>query len=204
MKFNHYAFSFTLPAMNYSTVFLDRDGVINEDSPDYIKSRAELRFIPGSLEAIARLTRKGVRTIVITNQSAINRGMVPPAELEAIHRHLRDTVAASGGKITDIFFCPHRPDEGCPCRKPLPGLILAARERYGMNLSGSVMVGDSAKDILAGKAAGCGLTVLVETGNGKNARQALEATDQHPDHVAADLEAAVDWILDRPPTQAPL
>lgn len=180
-----------------TTVFLDRDGVINEDSDAYIKCREEFRPIPGSLEAIARLTRNGVRVIVITNQSAINRGMIPLAELETIHRDLCDAVSALGGRITDIFFCPHRPDEGCDCRKPRPGLILAARQRHGIDLSRSVMVGDSARDILAGKAAGCGLTVLIRSGCAASAIQSLEAVGQRPDHVAADLDAAVRWILAR-------
>jgi D-glycero-D-manno-heptose 1,7-bisphosphate phosphatase len=182
--------------MNFTTVFLDRDGVINADSPEYIKSVAEFRFIPGSLDAIARLTRSGFRVIVITNQSVINRQMVSPAELEAIHDRLRQAVAAAGGRITDIFHCPHRPDEQCSCRKPKPGLILAARQRYGIDLARAVMVGDSAKDILAGKAAGCGRTVLVETGIQHTALPSLSANGQFPDHVSINLDDAADWIVD--------
>lgn len=180
------------------TVFLDRDGVINQDSPNYIKSWAEFDFLPGSIEAIARLSRAGITVIVITNQSVINRGMVTPAELETMHRRMRRAVSDNGGTITDIFFCPHRPGEGCDCRKPKPGLILAARDRYGIDLAGAVMVGDSAKDIQAGQAAGCGRTVLVQTGNGKAAFQTLKAAGQGPDHVAADLDHAVQWILNQP------
>lgn len=178
------------------TVFLDRDGVINADSPDYIKNWSEFRFIPGSLDAIARLTRGGRSVIVITNQSAINRGMVPLSELETMHRRMYQAVSDSGGRITDIFICPHRPDEGCDCRKPKPGMILAARDRYGIDLARAVMVGDSVKDILAGRAAGC-RTVLVQTGNGKRAIQRLKETGRTPDHVAADLDRATDWILDQ-------
>jgi D-glycero-D-manno-heptose 1,7-bisphosphate phosphatase len=182
--------------MNLTTVFLDRDGVINVDSPDYIKNWSEFHFIPGSLEAIVRLSQKAFRVIVITNQSAINRRMVPLAEVEAIHARMRQAVAGGGGRITDIFYCPHRPDEHCDCRKPRPGLILAARKRYDIDLADAVMVGDSAKDIRAGMAAGCGRTILVETGNGLTALQSLEATGQAPDHVAADLDRAVRWIFE--------
>jgi len=182
----------------HKTVFLDRDGVINADSPDYIKCWAEFHFIPGSLDAIARLTHSGCSVIVITNQSVINRRWVSVTELETMHRKLSQAVSDSGGRITDIFYCPHRPDEGCGCRKPKPGLIFAARDRYGIDLSRAVMVGDSVKDILAGQAAGCGQTVLVQTGNGMTAIQALEETGQRPDHVAADLDRAAQWILDRP------
>ena len=185
------------------TVFLDRDGVINEDSPDYIKNWAEFHFIPGSLEAIARLTRNGFSVIVITNQSVINRRMVAKTELENIHRKLRQTVSDNGGRIMDILFCPHRPDEHCNCRKPLPGLIFAARDHYGIHLGSTVFVGDSVKDILAGQAAGCGRTVLVKTGNGKTAVRSLEKIGKLPDYVAADLDRAVAWILNqhnhRPP-----
>jgi D-glycero-D-manno-heptose 1,7-bisphosphate phosphatase len=179
-----------------TTVFLDRDGVINEDSDAYIKSRDEFHPLPGSLAAIARLSQSGIRVIVITNQSAINRGMVPLTELEAIHGILCAAVDSLGGRITDIFFCPHRPDEACGCRKPKPGLIQAAGRRYGVDLSRSVMIGDSAKDILAGKAAGCALTVLVRTGKAQEAIRLLAAAAAQPDHIAADLDAAVQWLID--------
>ena len=178
-----------------TTVFLDRDGVINRDSPEYIKSRAEFHPLPGSLPAIARLCRHGIRVIVITNQSMIGRGMAPPGELAAIHEVLNRSVLDHGGRLTDILICPHRPDEGCACRKPKPGMILAARDKHAVDLTRSVMVGDSAKDILAGKAAGCGGTILVETGNGKTALAVLAADGMRPDHVAADLAAAVQWII---------
>lgn len=181
--------------ISLKTVFLDRDGVINQDSPDYIKRWSEFHFIPGSRQAIARLTRAGIPVIIITNQSAINRGMVPLAELESIHSKLRRAVSEAGGRISDIFFCPHRPDESCDCRKPKPGMIIAARERHVIDLSGAVMVGDSVKDIRAGKAAGCGCTILVQTGNGRAAIQSLQETNRTPDHVAADLDHAVQWLL---------
>jgi D-glycero-D-manno-heptose 1,7-bisphosphate phosphatase len=126
----------------------------------------------------------------------INRGMVPPAELAAIHDLLYRSVADHGGRLTDIFFCPHRPDEGCNCRKPRPGLLFSAQAKYGIDLARSVMVGDSAKDILAGKAAGCGRTVLVQTGNGREALGTLAADGVRPDAVADDLAAAVQRILD--------
>jgi histidinol-phosphate phosphatase family protein len=180
------------------TVFLDRDGVINVDSPHYVRHRDEFHFIPGSREAIARLTRAAIRVVIITNQSALHRGIMPLAELEAIHARLRAAVAQDGGCITDIRYCPHRPDKGCNCRKPQPGLILAAARRHAIDLSRSVMIGDSAKDILAGKAAGCGGTILVETGNGPSAARSLNARGTPPDHIAADLEQAVAWLLDTP------
>ena len=181
--------------MSYTTVFLDRDGVINVDSPDYIKSWSEFHFIAGSREAIARLTENGITVIVISNQSAINRGMVALETVEGMHDRMCRAVADDGGRIADIFYCPHRPDENCDCRKPKPGLIHSAQRRHGLDLSKAVMVGDSAKDIRAGQAAGCGRTVLVRTGNGESAIEELNAAGENPDHVSADLGQAVQWIV---------
>ena len=183
--------------MRYTTVFLDRDGVINRDSPDYIKSRTQFHPLPGSIQAIVRLSRQGVRVIVITNQSAVNRGMIPLAELQAIHNELRAEVSDQGGRIDDILFCPHRPDEHCGCRKPLPGMILEACKRHGIDAKNSVMIGDSAKDIMAGRAAGCAAAVLVRTGNADSAIRTLSENGHRPDRILADLAAAADWILDR-------
>lgn len=181
--------------MTVLTVFLDRDGVINVDSPDYIKSPSEFHFIPGSPEAVARLSAAGCRIILITNQSVIHRKMVSRETLAAIFDKCRRGVAEAGGQIDDIFFCPHTPEEGCGCRKPRPGMILEARERYAINLERSCMVGDSAKDILCAQQAGCGASVLVETGNGRDAIHSLRQDNRLPDHVAADLWTASQWIL---------
>ena len=178
-------------------VFLDRDGVINQDSPDYIKTPDEFHFIPGSPEAIARLTRAGLAVMVITNQSLIGRKMADTETLAAIFDKMKKGVNAAGGKIRDIFYCPHLPSAGCECRKPEPGLIFQARDRYAIDLQRSVMVGDSAKDIEAGLNAGCGHTVLVRTGNGALALEILAGKQIQPDHVATDLSAAANWITTR-------
>ncbi|HCY86625.1 MAG TPA: D-glycero-beta-D-manno-heptose-1,7-bisphosphate 7-phosphatase [Desulfobacteraceae bacterium] len=179
-------------------VFLDRDGVINQDSPLYIKSPEEFHFIPGSAKAIALLNRNGFEVIIITNQSALGRQMITEETLEAIFDKMTAGVAEAGGSIRDIFFCPHTPDAGCDCRKPKPGLIQKALDRYGIDPAGTVMVGDSAKDILCGLAAGCGRTVLVATGNGAKARQALEEEGIAPDLYADDLLAAARFLISRP------
>jgi D-glycero-D-manno-heptose 1,7-bisphosphate phosphatase len=178
-------------------VFLDRDGVINRDSPDYIKSWDEFAFLPGTLEALRLLSEAGCGLIVITNQSIINRGMVPLAVLEDTHRRMKAAVAEAGGRILDIFFCPHRPDERCDCRKPKPGLIRQACRRHGIDPAFGVMVGDSAKDILCGHNAGCGHTILVRTGNGERAEQELAGGRIRPGEVVADLLAAARSILRR-------
>lgn len=176
-------------------IFLDRDGVINRDSPDYIKNWEAFEFLPGSLEAMRLLTRAGYQLILITNQSIINRGWVPLAVLDHTHSQLRAAVEDAGGRIHDIFFCPHRPDEGCDCRKPKPGMILQAQQRYGIDLSATIMIGDNAKDILCGRAAGCGATILVRTGNIAAAEQQLAELNVQPDGVARDLRDAAGMIL---------
>lgn len=181
--------------MPLKVVFLDRDGVINHDSPDYIKNWSEVRFIPGSLPAIKTLNDAGFTVMVITNQSAVHRQMISLDELARIHREMQRAAWAEGGCIADIFFCPHLPEEGCPCRKPSPGLIRRAQEKYPIDLEKSVMVGDSAKDIECANRAGCRHAVLVKTGNGRRAAIALAEKGRHPDMVADDLAAAAAWIV---------
>lgn len=182
---------------NLDVVFLDRDGVINRESAHYVKNLNEFEFLPGSLEALVALSRAGLKLILITNQSAINRGLTRLADVQAIHCHIVDEVAARGGRIHDIFFCPHAPEDNCDCRKPKPGMILAAARRHDLDLSASVMVGDSARDIRCARAAGCCGTILVQSGNYETASRLLAEAGIRADHVAADLAAAARLILER-------
>jgi len=176
-------------------VFLDRDGVINQDSDAYIKSRDEFRLISGSLEAMVRLHRAGFAVVVITNQSAVGRGMIPAVELEAIHAGLTDTVRSAGGMISGIFYCPHSPDAGCDCRKPKPGLIRTAAVALDIDIQRTVMVGDSMRDLESAKNAGCGRRILVLTGNGNTTAAALNHHEIIVDYIAEDLSGAADWII---------
>jgi len=176
-------------------VFLDRDGTINRDSPDYIKSWPEFEFLPGSLKAIGRLTASGFTTIIITNQSAVPRKLISVEHLDDMHRRMKQAIETSAGVIKDIFYCPHMPGGGCDCRKPKPGLIFQARDENGIDLSTAIMVGDSAKDIECGHNAGCGETVLVKTGNFAQAEQSLAEKGIVPDFVAKDLYHAAEWII---------
>ena len=180
--------------MQQKVVFLDRDGVINRDSPDYIKSWEEFEFLPKSIEAIRLLNLNGFATIIITNQSVINRNMVSREGLEYIHALMKKEIKSGGGDIKDIFYCPHIPEDGCDCRKPEPGLILQAQKKYQIDLLDSVMVGDNAKDIECARRAGCGLRVLVKSGNISNAEKILSEKKISPDYVALDLYDAVNWI----------
>jgi D-glycero-D-manno-heptose 1,7-bisphosphate phosphatase len=176
-------------------VFLDRDGVINRDSPDYVKRWSEFEFIPQSIDAIRLLTEHNFTVIVITNQSIINRRMAAPEDLEFTHSMMRKAVKEGGGKIKDIFFCPHAPEDGCSCRKPEPGLILEAISKYQINTNNSVMVGDSARDIECAKRAGCRYSVLVRTGDYRKAVSDLEENKIYPDHTANNLYEAAGWII---------
>ncbi len=179
-------------------VFLDRDGTINYDSPDYIKSRSEFEFIPGSIEAIRLLVVNGFTCVVVTNQAALARKLISRDELEHIHAMMETAIISGGGKITDIFFCPHLPDDGCECRKPAPGMLLQAQRKYSIDLTRAIMVGDSAKDIECARNAGCGQAVLVKTGYSDDAEDLLKAKQIEADYTAKDLHDAAQWILANP------
>ena len=148
-------------------IILDRDGVINHDSDAYIKAPDEWRPIPGSLEAIARLVKAGYRVAVATNQSGVARGLFDLATLGSIHAKMHDAVAAAGGRIDAVFFCPHAADDRCSCRKPRPGMIEEILRRYGADARMVTVVGDSLRDLEAAAASGC-RPVLVLTGKGRD------------------------------------
>lgn len=152
-------------------VILDRDGTINQDSDQYIKSPAEWKPIAGSMEAIARLTQGGWRIVVATNQSGIARGLFDMATLNAIHGEMHRAVGQAGGRIDAIFFCPHAADSNCECRKPKPGLLREIGSRYDIELKGVPMIGDSLRDLEAAAAVGA-QPYLVLTGKGRQARDA--------------------------------
>ncbi len=176
------------------TVFLDRDGVINNDSSAYIKTESEFSFIDKSPEAVALLTSAGFDVIVITNQSAIARKYTTIKELGKIFTKMKSGTKDAGGEIKDIFYCPHLPDAGCDCRKPEPGMIFQAQKKYKIDLQFSCMIGDSVKDIECAKNAGCNFSILVKTGNGKKAEKLLAAKGIKPDFVANNLFEAVQWL----------
>ncbi|MEE4145226.1 MAG: D-glycero-beta-D-manno-heptose 1,7-bisphosphate 7-phosphatase [Halieaceae bacterium] len=186
-------------------IVLDRDGVINEDCDDYIRSLADWRPLPGSIEAIADLSRGGYTVAVATNQSGLNRGYFGLHELEAIHAALCRQVEALGGVIAGIFYCPHRPDEACRCRKPATGLLVAMEDALGVSAHGAVFIGDSLKDLQAARAHGC-LPLLVKTGRGVETLRLLRSSEAPLDDAAAipvydDLAAAARAILRQPPVR---
>jgi D-glycero-D-manno-heptose 1,7-bisphosphate phosphatase len=173
-------------------VILDRDGVINEDSDDFVKSPEEWIPIPGSLEAIARLNRAGVLVTVASNQSGIGRGLFTMDELNAMHAKFQRALARVGGHVDGIFFCPHTPEDGCDCRKPKPGLLHAISRRFCLPLSGVPFVGDTRRDVQAALAADAS-PVLVRTGKGQ--RTFETNPELHGLPWFDDLEAAVEGLL---------
>jgi D-glycero-D-manno-heptose 1,7-bisphosphate phosphatase len=176
-------------------VILDRDGTINRASEEFVKSPEEWHPLPGALEAISRLNHAGFHVVLATNQSGLGRGLFDMAALNAVHAHMLKSLAALGGRIDAIFYCPHSAQEACTCRKPAPGLLHQIEERYGLSLVGVPYVGDSLRDTLAAQAAGC-MPHLVLSG-----RHALvDATLLPPEfpentRVHADLGAFVEHLL---------
>lgn len=181
-------------------VILDRDGVINRDSPDFIKSADEFEPLPGSIEAIADLCRAGYRIVIASNQSGIGRGLFTMETLGHIHGKLREQVEAAGGALSGIFFCPHKPDDGCDCRKPKTGLMDQISASFERDLHGVPAIGDSMRDLEAATSAGA-CPILVRTGNGRATESKLPAGGDIA--VYDDLRAAADAILtaDRDPAR---
>ena len=176
-------------------LFLDRDGVLNVNRPDHVKGWEEFEFLPGVLVALRSLARLPVPIIVVTNQAIVNRGRITAARLADIHARMLAAVAAAGGRIDAIYACPHRPDEGCDCRKPRPGMLLQAAREWSLDLPRSVFVGDALTDLEAALAAGA-QPVHVASGQGRAQRPAVGAHPQlRHGPQAEDLPAAVPWLL---------
>ncbi len=172
-------------------IILDRDGVLNHDRADYVRTPEQLQIIDGAPEAVAALNRAGYRVLIATNQACIGKGLVAPETLTAIHDKLRRKIAAAGGRIDEIFHCPHTNEDGCGCRKPAPGMLLQARDKWGFTPGETWFVGDTVRDMQAAKAANC-KGALVMTGYGSSV--AHEVPDRP--HFA-DLAAFVAFLLDK-------
>ena len=175
-------------------VFLDRDGVLIQNRPDYVKSWSDVEFLFDSLDAMRQLAASSYLVVIVTNQSVVGRGMITLARAQSINQQVIAEVIARGGRVDASYLCPHTPEDGCPCRKPAPGMLLQATKDLGLDLRRSFMVGDALTDIEAGRAVGV-RGLLVRTGRG--ARQAalgggsLDASDLK----VANLSEAVTQIL---------
>ncbi len=177
-----------------TTIFLDRDGVINENRSDYVKSWQEFRFLTGSREAIAKLTRAGHRIIVCTNQAGVARGCIASDMVEDIHRRMIASIEEAGGMIEHVYYCPHGKDEQCDCRKPRPGMLLRARDELGVDLHDALFIGDSITDVRAGIAAGV-RSILVLTGLGVDQIRNHYHEPEEPFRIMLNLEHAADYIV---------
>lgn len=179
-------------------IFVDRDGVINVNRADYVKTWAEFEFLPATLDGLRRLARIPAPIIVITNQSAINRGLALRQDVDDIHARMAARIQQAGGRVDAVFVCPHRPDENCACRKPAPGLFLQAAARFNLALSKSYFIGDAESDVLAARAI-CATPLLVKTGRGEEHAQLLRRAGMAAPHVFDDLAAAAAWLEARRP-----
>jgi D-glycero-D-manno-heptose 1,7-bisphosphate phosphatase len=173
-------------AQRRRAAFLDRDGVLNERPPEheYVRSAEAFRWLPGACEAVRRLNGSSYVPIVVSNQRGIARGLVDRQAVDEIEQRIQRDLRQRGGSIADFYYCPHDIDEACACRKPAPGLLIAAAEAHHLDLARSVMIGDSESDVEAGRAAGCGTIRIAEPD-----------TSSEADLVVASLESAVERLL---------
>ena len=172
--------------MSRPAVFLDRDGTLNE-SVGYVNDPSRFRLFPWSVDAIRLIREESHLAVIVTNQSGVGRGYYPAEMVESIHGGLEDTLAKAGAGLDGIYYCPHKPDEGCPCRKPKPAMLLQARDELDIDLGRSWMVGDTYSDLEAGWAAGC-RSALVKTGFGRGTWEIeRERWPRQPDLVGEDV-----------------
>lgn len=190
-------------------LILDRDGTLNRNRDDYVASPDEWEALPGALEAVARLNQGGWRVVIVTNQSGIGRGLFDMASLNAIHTKMHRQLAAVGGRVEAVFFCPHAPEDTCQCRKPAPGLFLQVGNRFGVDLARVPTAGNALRHVQAAAAAGCP-THLLLTGQSyalrKNSPQRTDHEIAPPlnllppgTEVHQDLSAFADWLLAQHP-----
>ena len=185
-----------------TAIFLDRDGTLIEEV-GYLQRLEDIQIYPEAFEAVEKINQSGARAIVITNQSAIARGLIAEEDLEQVHRFLADAFDQNKARIDAFYHCPHHPTEGtgtntraCDCRKPQPGLFLRAAQDLQLDLGASHMIGDKLQDIEAGHQAGC-RSILVKTGYGQEeASNSLSNPLQRPDHISVNILEAVNWILE--------
>lgn len=176
-----------------AAVFLDRDGTVSEEV-GYMYDESLYKVFPWTGEAIRRVNLNGMKVILATNQSGIQRGYFTESTMHSVHDRLREEIAKAQAKLDSVYFCPHRPDTGCECRKPQPGMLFQAQRDLGLDLARSYMVGDRYLDVRTGKAAGA-MAVLVLTGDGIKEYEQHKNAEIQPDFVAKDLAEAVDFIL---------
>jgi D-glycero-D-manno-heptose 1,7-bisphosphate phosphatase len=177
-------------------VFVDRDGTICFDR-HYLSDPNGLELIPTVAEGIKRLNDAKLPVIVVTNQSGVRRGYFTEETLKTVHDRMRQILASHGAKIDDIFYCPHRPDEGCKCRKPAPGMLTQAKDKHGLDLTRSFVIGDRMMDVGMAHAVGAKGILVPEPGDQYNIEKEIRESTTKPDFRADTFVQAVDWILER-------
>jgi len=177
-------------------IFLDRDGVLIENREDYVKDWAEVEFLPCTFAAMRTLKATGLPIVLVTNQSAVGRGIITREFVEEVHDRMLAEVERNGGRIDAVYFCPHHPQEGCVCRKPSPGMLHQAARDLQLDLQASFFVGDTATDMEAAQAVGA-TGILVLTGKGATEAGKLAGSEMASLPIVADLEAAAHWIVER-------
>lgn len=181
--------------MGQPAIFLDRDGVIIENRDRYVRSWADVAVLPGALAALAAARDSGYAFVIVTNQSAVGRGIISRETADDINRRLLDVIRATGGRIDAVYLCPHAPDDGCECRKPLPGMLLRAAREHDLDLARSVMIGDALSDSGAGQAAGVAQSILVRTGRGRAQEELIAPDEPRPSAAVDTLGDALALIL---------
>jgi D-glycero-D-manno-heptose 1,7-bisphosphate phosphatase len=176
-------------------VFLDRDGVLIENRPDYVRNWHDVAFYPQALAAMSRISRLPHSIILVTNQSAVGRGIISLDRAWAINQRIVEVISEAGGRIDRVYMCPHAPWDGCGCRKPKPGLFLQAASELSLDLNQSLMIGDALTDLVAAKAAGVPMVALVRTGRGDEQEQLPVAENLQPLAVYPDLSDALETIF---------
>ena len=178
----------------FPAIFLDRDGVIIENRPNYVRSWEDVHIYPQALTALASIASSSFKIIIVTNQSGVGRGLISFKIANEINERLITEIEQHGGRIDRVFMCPHSPDEGCNCRKPQPGLILRAEKELSLDLTRSIMIGDALSDIQAGQTAGIARTMLVRTGRGAEQANLQISSDLKPFQIFDTLSDALHSI----------
>jgi D-glycero-D-manno-heptose 1,7-bisphosphate phosphatase len=179
----------------YPALFLDRDGVIIENCPNYVRSWKDVLVYEHSLPALAKISTSPYKIVIVTNQSAVGRGIISFTTAQQLNQRLVHLIEEAGGRIDGVFMCPHAPEEGCECRKPKPGLLHQAAQALSIDLDSSIMIGDAVSDILAGQAAGVGRRILVKSGRGAAQYRLTASMELEPFLVYETLADALGDLL---------
>lgn len=182
-------------ALPHAGLFLDRDGVIIENVAKYVRTHEDIRYIPGALDALARIREASFQIVIVSNQSAVGRGLIGPEQAYDIQQTIVRGIEAAGGRIDGSYLCFHQPSDQCDCRKPKPGLIFQAAKEMGLDVNKSILIGDAASDVRAALAAGIGRIALVQTGRGKNQLGFLSKDERGSVDVFPDLAIAIKRLV---------